>query len=63
MSTVSQASNQRQHRFAGVRPLLKAALVDVGLRMIGSPHTGCRLTRCVQRVVTAIVIRAGLAGV
>jgi hypothetical protein len=63
MSIVSQALHQLQHIFLRVRPLLKAALVEVGLRMLGRPHTGRWLTKCVQRVLTTVVQRAGLAGV
>jgi hypothetical protein len=61
MSMVARLWNQRHRVIAGVRPLLKAALIDVGLRLMGSPRTGPRLTRVVQRVVGALVRWGGLA--
>jgi hypothetical protein len=61
MSMVARLWNQRHRVIAGVRPLLKAALIDVGLRLMCSPRTGPRLTRVVQRVVGALVRWGGLA--
>ena len=61
MSIVSQLWDQRQRVIAGVRPLLKAVLVDVGLRLTGSARTGPLVTRLVQHMVTALVRWRGLA--
>jgi hypothetical protein len=52
---ILQARHQVQRRFAGIRRRLKAALVEVGLRLMGSPSTGPLVTRLVQQVVTTIV--------
>jgi hypothetical protein len=61
MSIISQLWNQRYHIIAGVRPLLKAVLVEVGLRLMGSPRTGPLVTQLVQHGVTALVRWKGLA--
>jgi len=55
MSIVSQLWNQRYRIVAGIRPLLKAVLVEVGLRLMGSPRTGPLVTWLVQQMVTALV--------
>jgi hypothetical protein len=61
MLTVPQSSNQCQPTFTGVRSLVKAVLIEMGLRLMGSPRIGPRLTRMVQRVVAALVRWGGLA--
>jgi hypothetical protein len=63
MCILSRLQNQRQRTFAGVRSLLKAALVGFGLKLMGSSCTGRIATVLVQRTFTAVVRRARLAGV
>jgi hypothetical protein len=61
MPMVAQASHWRHRAFTDLRPLLKGALVDAGLRLMASPRTGRLATQLVRRVVTTLVRRGGLA--
>jgi hypothetical protein len=61
MIIISRFSTGLQGTGARVRPPLKAALVSVGLWLMGSRWTGRPLTRLVRAVVTALMRRGGLA--
>jgi hypothetical protein len=61
MYILSRLQSQRQRTFAGLRRRLKAALVDIGLGVMGSPYTGSRVTRLAQRALTRLVRWGGLA--
>jgi hypothetical protein len=61
MSIISWLATPFQRYVARLRPRLKAALVDAGLRLMGRPSTGRLTTKVVQSVVTALVRLAGLA--
>jgi hypothetical protein len=58
---VAQLWKQYHCIINGVRPLLKAALVEVGPRLMASPRTGPLLTWVVQQSVTRVVRRWRLA--
>jgi hypothetical protein len=61
MSMVAQFWSQCHRVITGVRPLLKAALIDVGLRLMDSPRTGPLVMWVVQQLVTRVVRRWRLA--
>jgi hypothetical protein len=63
MSILSWPWPRLQRKCARVRPRLKAALVDIGLRLMSGSRSGPVLTGCVQRVFTLLVRWTGLADV
>jgi hypothetical protein len=55
MSIIARLSTPFHGQVARLRPRLKAALVDAGLRLMASPRTGPLTTRLVQAVVTVVL--------